>query len=72
MQAVIFVGTVTCGVGLTVMVYAVGELQYPLNVGVTVIVAIWIELPVLVAVNEGTFPLPLAGMAMDGLELVHV
>ena len=35
-------------------------------------VAITGDVPVLVAVNEGTFPLPLEGIAMDGLELVHV
>ena len=40
--------------------------------GVTVIVAVWILELVLVAVKAGTLPEPLAGMAMDGLELVHV
>ena len=72
MQAVIFAGTVMCGVGFTVIVYVEDWLQYPLSVGVTVKVAITGIEPVLVAVNEGTFPLPLAGIAMDGLELVQV
>lgn len=38
----------------------------------TEILAITGVVPLFAAVNEGTLPLPLAGIPMDGLELVHV
>ena len=42
------------------------------SLGVTVMVAINVVLPVLVAVNELILPLPLAGNPMDVLSLVQV
>ena len=45
---------------------------HELTVGVTVMVAVTGELPVLVAVKEGVFPLPLAPKPTVVLELVQV
>ena len=72
LQTVMFAGTVTVGVGLTVMVYDTGVPGHPVAVGVTVMVAVTGVLPVLVAVNAGVLPLPLAARPMEVLELVHV
>jgi hypothetical protein len=59
------------GRGFTVMVNDNGVPAHPLAVGVTVIVAITVEGPGLVAVKEGMFPVPLAASPMDGAELTH-
>ena len=58
--------------GFIWIVYVEDELQYPLKVGVTVIFAEYVEKLVLVAVNDGTFPEPLAAKPIAGLEFVHV
>jgi hypothetical protein len=61
----------TTGKGFTVIVYDdVGPGQ-PFAVGVTVIVAVTAVAPVLLAVNTGVFPLPLAPRPIVVLELVH-
>jgi hypothetical protein len=66
----------TVGVGFTVMVNAEEvppQLFTPLEkVGVTVMVAVTGETPLFTAVNEGIFPVPLAGSPIDEAELVHV
>ena len=66
------VGTVTAGVGFTVMVYVTGEPVQPLAVGVTVMVAVTGEPVVLVAVKAGVFPVPEAANPMVGSELVQL
>ena len=43
----------------------------PLRIGVTVMFAVIGAAVVLIAVNEGTLPAPLAGSPMAVLELVH-
>lgn len=45
---------------------------HPFTVGVTVIVAVTLELPEFTAVKEGVVPDPLAANPMDGSELVQV
>ena len=56
-------GTSTVGVGFTVMVKLDGVPAQPLTVGVTVIVAVIGAEVVLVAVNPGRLPAPLAPQA---------
>lgn len=71
LQTVLLAGTVTVGVGSTVMVYEEGVPVHPFAVGVTVMVPL-MEAPVpLVPVNEGWFPVPLAPSPMAVLLLVH-
>jgi hypothetical protein len=50
----------TCPLGLTVIVNDCGVPAQPSNEGVTVIVAIAGDAPVLVAVNDVILPVPLA------------
>lgn len=59
------------GLGLTVMVNVIGTPGQPLAVGVTVIVATFGVTPVLVAVNEGMFPVPLPASPIVGSLFVH-
>ena len=54
------------------MVYVDGVPAQPPTVGVTVMVPLIGVEPELVAVKEGTFPLPLAPRPMAVLEFVHV
>jgi len=65
----VIVGT---GLGFTVIVYADGVPVQLFTVGVTVMVAMMGEVPVLVAVNEGIFPVPLKASPNAEFELVHV
>jgi hypothetical protein len=66
-------GTITLGVGFTVMVYVRGVPVHPPGiVGVTVIVDVMAAVVAFVAVNAGVFPLPLAAKPMAVLELVQV
>lgn len=65
-------GTVTVGVGFTVMVYVDGVPVQPAELGVTVIVPLIGELPALVAVKVGMFPLPLAAKPIEVFELVQL
>lgn len=57
----------TVVVGFTVMVNDSGVPVHPFAVGVTVMVATSGAVPVLVAVNEGRLPVPLAARPIDGL-----
>jgi hypothetical protein len=62
---------VTVGLGLTVMVYVIGVPGQPLADGVTVIVAVMGDEVPLVAVKDGTLPVPDAPRPMAVLEFVH-
>jgi hypothetical protein len=64
LHATISDGTITVGVGFTVMVKELGMPKHPFTVGVTVIVAVTGIEPVLVAVKEGKLPIPLAASPM--------
>ena len=69
----LFEGTVTVGVGFTVIEYELGVPTQPLTViGVTVIVATIGALVVFVAVNDGTVPVPLAANPILLLSFVQV
>ena len=57
--------------GFTVMVKVIGVPIQPLAVGVTVIVATIGLVVALVAVNGGTFPVPLAPNPMEASLFVH-
>jgi len=57
---------IASGVGFTVMVKVIGGPGQPLAVGVTVIVATTMVAPMLVAMNEGISPVPLAASPMVG------
>lgn len=70
-HAVTFVTAFTVGPGLTVMVYEEGVPEQPPIVGVTVITALTGEAPVFIALNEGTFPVPLAARPMVVFEFVQ-
>jgi hypothetical protein len=71
LQTTILAGTVTVARGFTVIVYVDGVPGQLFAVGVTVIVAVIGVIPALVAVNEGTFPFPLAASPMAVLLLVQ-
>jgi len=68
---VMFEGTVTVGVGFTVIIYVEKAPLQLFTVGVTVIVAEIGEVPVLVALNEAILPVPLAAKPIAVFELVH-
>jgi hypothetical protein len=58
----------TVAIGFTVMVNVIGAPVQPDAVfGVTVIVAVVALVSVLLVVNDGMFPVPLAARPMDGL-----
>jgi hypothetical protein len=71
LQTVTLVGTLTAGVGFTVMLNEDEVPVHPLAVGVTVMVADIGKALVLVAINPGMFPLPLPASPMDVLLFVH-
>ena len=62
----------TVGVGFTVMIYVSGVPLQPLAVGVMEILAVAGVLPVLVAVNPGISPVPLADKPMEVLSFVQL
>lgn len=64
-------GTVAAGFGFTVIVYVLAIPRQPFKVGVTVIVPDILDVPVLVAVKEGTLPVPLAASPIAVLLFVH-
>jgi len=66
-----FDGTVTAGVGFTVIVNVLGVPGHPFTVGVTVIVALAGAEPVFTAVKPGVLPVPDAASPIDGFEFVH-
>ena len=72
LQTVWFDTVATVGVGLTVMENVIGEPVQPPIEGVAVMVATWIALPVLIALNEAIFPVPLAASPMLVLLFVQL
>ena len=65
-------GCTTLGVGFTVIVKVFEGPGHPFAEGETVMVAVTGALVRFVAVNEGTFPLPLTAKPMDGSSLVQL
>lgn len=65
-------GSVTVGIGFTVMVNVCAVPVHPASVGVTVIVATTGVVPALVAVKDAMLPLPLAASPIDGVLLVQL
>ena len=72
LQMVMLAGTDTEGVGFTAMVNEDDGPVQPLSDGVTVIVAMIVVNPVLVAVNDAIFPEPPVVRPIAALELVQV
>ena len=72
LQITILDGTVTVGVGFTVMVYVLAVPGQLFTVGVTVIVELIGEVPVLVALKPAMLPVPEATKLIDVLLFVHV
>ena len=70
-QTMVSTGTITVGVGFTVMEYEEGVPTQALAVGVTVMFAIIGAVVVLVAVNEAISPMPLADKPMVVLSLIQ-
>jgi hypothetical protein len=62
----------TTGVGLTLIVNDVEEPEQPVAVGVTVILAVAIDVPELTVVNDEISPVPLEGRPIDVLSLVQL
>jgi hypothetical protein len=71
LQTAMLAGTVTLGVGFTVMVYVLAVPTHPLADGVTVMVAEIVAADVLVALKEAMSPVPDAAIPIAGFELVH-
>ncbi len=67
-----FAGTVTVGVGLTVMVYVEGTPGHPLMVAVTEMVAMIGAFPVLVALKDGISPVPLSVSPIAVFEFIQL
>ena len=67
-----FAGTVTVGVGLTVMVYVDGTPGHPLMVAVTEMVAMIGAFPVLVALKDGISPVPLSVSPIAVFEFIQL
>ncbi len=72
LQKVWFTMGLTVGVGFTVIEYVNGVPMQALAVGTMVIAALIGAIPLLVAVNAGISPIPLAARPMAVLLLVHV
>lgn len=72
LHAVTSDGSVTDGVGLTVIVNVLDVPEHPLYTGVTVIVAVTGVLPVLLAVNDPMLPVPLAARPIDAVLFVQL
>jgi hypothetical protein len=72
LQCVLFVIPPTVDVGLTVMVYVLIIPVHPFADGVTVMVAVIVEVVAFVAVNEGTSPEPLTPRPIAVLLFAHV
>ena len=62
----------TVGAGFTVMVNVLGGPEQPSATGVTVIVATTGIVPVLIALNDAIFPVPLAPNPIEVVLFVHV
>jgi len=63
--------TVTCGEGLTIILYEIGAEHVPELLTETVIVLVIEEPAVFVGVNAGVFPIPLAAKPIAVFEFVH-
>lgn len=72
LQTVVLTGTVTEGVGFTVIVYVETVPVQLFAVAVIETIAVTGLDPALIAVKGGISPVPLAARPMDGLEFVHV
>ena len=72
LQTTILDGTVTVEVGFTVIVYVLGVPGQLFTVGITVIVALIDEVPVLVALKPAMFPVPEAPKPIAVLLFAHV
>lgn len=64
-------GSTTFGVGCTVMVNVCAGPVHPLAAGITVMVAVMVDVPLLVAVKAGMSPVPDAARPMEGVLFVH-
>ena len=64
-------GCTTSGIGLTVIVNVLGVPGQPLITGVTVMVAVFVVVPLLLATKDGISPVPLAVNPMVVLLLVQ-
>ena len=73
-EHIVWLGAENCTVaaGFTVMVNGTGIPLHKALTGVTVIVAVTGELPVLIAMKAGMFPVPLAASPIEVLLFVHV
>ena len=65
-------GTITSGVGFTLIVNFLVRPVHPSATGVTLIVAVSIEVPVLVTVKPAISPLPLEARLMEVLSLLQL
>jgi hypothetical protein len=65
-------GSVTVGVGLTVMVKVCGVPTHPAKTGVTVTVAVTGTAPAFTPVNDAMFPEPLAASPIPGVSFVQL
>ena len=71
LQRVMSAGTVTAGVGSTVILKVCAVPWQPLAVGVTVITAVAAVLPVLIAVKAPMLPVPEAAIPIELLLLLQ-
>ena len=72
LQIVSFAGTITPGVGFTVIVKSAAVPLQPFTVGVTVMVSIIAVSAVLIAVKEPMLSVPLAARPIPAAELVQL
>ncbi len=72
LQTTVSDGTITFGPGLILIVNETGIPKHPFAAGVTVISAVTGRLVLLVAINEGILPVPLAARPIEGSEFVQV
>ena len=71
LQTIISAETTAIGIGLTVILYETGTPAQPFAAGVTVMIAVIGNAVLLVPVNEGALPVPLAARPIDASEFVH-
>ena len=72
LHTVMLAGTVTVGLGFTVMVYDADGPVHPVCIGVTVMVAVIGALVLLIAVNAFISFVPFPGIPIVVLEFIHV
>lgn len=71
LQCVLLLIGFTVDVGYTENIKALSVPVHPFAVGVIAITALTVAVPVLVAMNEGMDPVPLAARPIDGMLFVH-